>query len=242
MEVVTYDVDSNIAIISLNRPEHINAFNVHMRDDLYEYLRLFQDDQEAKVAIIRGNGVRGFCAGADLSEFGTAPSQTIARHVRWARDLWGLFMSIDKPIIASLHGFVIGSGIEIASLCDVRIAANDARFRMPEVALGMIPAAGGTQTLPRLIGVDKTMDLILTNKEIDADEARLIGLVDMVVEPKNIYNETLSVAQNILSNGEKLNSAIKSVVRSGFEMDINSAVLFESRRACLLYTSPSPRD
>ena len=131
-----------------------------MRDDLYEYLRLFQDDQEAKVAIIRGNGGRGFCAGADLSEFGTAPSQTIARHVRWARDLWGLFMSIDKPIIASLHGFVIGSGIEIASLCDVRIAANDARFRMPEVALGMIPAAGGTQTLPRLIGVDKTMDLI----------------------------------------------------------------------------------
>ena len=193
MEVVTYDVDSNIAIISLNRPEHINAFNVHMRDDLYEYLRLFQDDQEAKVAIIRGNGGRGFCAGADLSEFGTAPSQTIARHVRWARDLWGLFMSIDKPIIASLHGFVIGSGIEIASLCDVRIAANDARFRMPEVALGMIPAAGGTQTLPRLIGVDKTMDLILTNKEIDADEARLIGLVDMVVEPKNIYNETVSV-------------------------------------------------
>ena len=231
MEVVTYDVDSNIAIISLNRPEHINAFNVHMRDDLYQYLRLFQDDQEAKIAVIRGNGVRGFCAGADLSEFGKAPSQTIARHVRWARDLWGLFMSIDKPIIASLHGFVIGSGIEIASLCDVRIAANDARFRMPEVALGMIPAAGGTQTLPRLIGVDKTMDLILTNKEIDADEARLIGLVDMVVEPKNIYNETVSVAQNILSNGEKLNSAIKSVVRLGFEMDINSAVLFESRRA-----------
>ena len=231
MEVVTYNVESNIAIISLNRPEHINAFNVQMRDDLYEYLRLFQDDQEAKIAVIRGNGGRGFCAGADLSEFGTAPSQTIARHVRWARDLWGLFMSIDKPIIASLHGFVIGSGIEIASLCDVRIAANDARFRMPEVALGMIPAAGGTQTLPRLIGVDKTMDLILTNKEIDADEARLIGLVDMVVEPKNIYNETISVAQNILSNGEKLNSAIKSVVRLGFEMDINSAVLFESRRA-----------
>ena len=231
MEVVTYNVESNIAIISLNRPEHINAFNVQMRDDLYEYLRLFQDDQEAKIAVIRGNGGRGFCAGADLSEFGTAPSQTIARHVRWARDLWGLFMSIDKPIIASLHGFVIGSGIEIASLCDVRIAANDARFRMPEVALGMIPAAGGTQTLPRLIGVDKTMDLILTNKEIDADEARLIGLVDMVVEPKNIYNETVSVAQNILSNGEKLNSAIKSVVRLGFEMDINSAALFESRRA-----------
>ena len=231
MEVVTYNVESNIAIISLNRPEHINAFNVQMRDDLYQYLRLFQDDQEAKIAVIRGNGVRGFCAGADLSEFGTAPSQTIARHVRWARDLWGLFMSIDKPIIASLHGFVIGSGIEIASLCDVRIAANDALFRMPEVALGMIPAAGGTQTLPRLIGVDKTMDLILTNKEIDADEARLIGLVDMVVEPKNIYNETVSVAQNILSNGEKLNSAIKSVVRLGFEMDINSAVLFESRRA-----------
>ena len=231
MTVVTYKVNSGIAIISLNRPKHINAFNVQMRDELHQYLRLFQEDEEAKVAVIRGNGSRGFCAGADLSEFGTAPSQVIARYVRWARDIWGLFTSINKPIVASLHGFVIGSGIEIASLCDVRIAANDARFRMPEVALGMIPAAGGTQMLPRLIGADKTMDLILTNKEIDAYEARSIGLVDMVVERKEIYSEALSLAKNILNNGEELNSVIKSVVRLGYDMDIDSALLFESRRA-----------
>ena len=231
MPAITYHLDSNIATITLNRPEYINAFNVQMRDELYEYLRLFRDDDEARVAVIKGSGDKGFCSGADLSEFNTSPSQVIARNVRWARDLWGLWLSINKPIIALLHGFVIGSGIEIASLCDVRIATVDARFRMPEVALGMIPAAGGTQMLPRLVGVDKTMDLIFTNREINADEARSAGLVDIVVERKEIHDEMLTVAKNLLGNGDELNAAIKSTVRSGFEMNLDSALSFESRKA-----------
>ena len=119
-----------------------------MRDELYETLKLLRDDPNAKVAILKGSGERGFCAGADLTEFGTAPSQVIAREVRWERDLWGLFHTQPKPIVAALHGYVIGSGIEIASLCDIRIAADNCIFRMPEVALGMVPAAGGTQTIP----------------------------------------------------------------------------------------------
>ena len=93
--------------------------------------------------IFRGKG-NTFCAGADLSEFGSAPSQIIAREVRWQRDLWGLFLKMQKPIIAQLHGFVIGSGIEIASFCDLRVATESAKFKMPESSLGLIPAAGGT--------------------------------------------------------------------------------------------------
>ena len=229
MDVVKYSLNSSVATISLNRPEVINAFSIQMRDELYKYMRLFQDDDEAKVAIIKGNGERGFCAGADLSEFGTAPSQIMARNIRFSRDLWSLFLDIKKPIIAAMHGFVIGSGIEIAALCDIRIAAENACFRMPETALGMIPAAGGTQMLPRLIGVDATLDLVLTNREISANYAHSIGLIDIVVEQSQIYNEALGLAAKLIGNGDKLNAAIKSAVRSGFELNIDSALKLEYR-------------
>jgi len=229
MDVVKYSLNSSVATISLNRPEVINAFSIQMRDELYEYMRLFQDDEEAKVAIIKGNGERGFCAGADLSEFGTAPSQIMARNIRFSRDLWSLFLDIKKPIIAAMHGFVIGSGIEIAALCDIRIAAENACFRMPEAALGMIPAAGGTQMLPRLIGVDATLDLLLTNREISANYAQSIGLIDIVVEQSQIYNEAFGLAEKLIGNGDKLNASIKSAVRAGFEMNIDSALKLEYR-------------
>jgi len=229
MDVVKYSLNSSVATISLNRPEVINAFSIQMRDELYKYMRLFQDDDEAKVAIIKGNGERGFCAGADLSEFGTAPSQIMARNIRFSRDLWSLFLDIKKPIIAAMHGFVIGSGIEIAALCDIRIAAENACFRMPEAALGMIPAAGGTQMLPRLIGVDATLDLLLTNREISANYAQSIGLIDIVVEQDQIYNEAFRLAEKLIGNGDKLNASIKSAVRAGFEMNIDSALKLEYR-------------
>jgi len=229
MDVIKYSLNSSVATISLNRPEVINAFSIQMRDELYEYMRLFQDDDEAKVAIIKGNGERGFCAGADLSEFGTAPSQIMARNIRFSRDLWSLFLDIKKPIIAAMHGFVIGSGIEIAALCDIRIAAENACFRMPEAALGMIPAAGGTQMLPRLIGVDATLDLLLTNREISANYAQSIGLIDIVVEQDQIYNEAFRLAEKLIGNGDKLNASIKSAVRAGFEMNIDSALKLEYR-------------
>ena len=229
MDVIKYSLNSSVATISLNRPEVINAFSIQMRDELYKYMRLFQDDDEAKVAIIKGNGERGFCAGADLSEFGTAPSQIMARNIRFSRDLWSLFLDIKKPIIAAMHGFVIGSGIEIAALCDIRIAAENACFRMPEAALGMIPAAGGTQMLPRLIGVDATLDLLLTNREISANYAQSIGLIDIVVEQDQIYNEAFRLAEKLIGNGDKLNASIKSAVRAGFEMNIDSALKLEYR-------------
>ena len=176
--VVQYFTKDDIALISLNRPHQINAFNVQMRDELYEVLSLFQRDTSVKVAIIKGNGTKGFCAGADLSEFGSAPSQIIAREIRWQRDLWGLFLKIQKPIIAQLHGFVIGSGIEIASFCDVKIATKTAKFSMPESSLGLIPAAGGTQTLPRSIGISNSLKMLLTNLQIDAKTAKKNGLIN----------------------------------------------------------------
>ena len=178
---VLYTKVGPVAYVSLNRPDVINAYNVRMRDELYLTLEALRDDDEVRVGIISGEGERGFCAGADLTEFGTAPSVAVARDVRWERDIWGLFLSIRKPLIAAIHGYAIGSGVEIACLCDIRIAAENATFSMPEVALGMVPAAGGTQTLPRAVGMSRAMDMVLTNRRLDAAEARRIGLVHEVV-------------------------------------------------------------
>ena len=140
---VLYSKDGPVAHIVLNRPHVINSYNVRMRDELFQALEAVRDDPDVRVAILTGAGDRGFCAGADLTEFGSAPSQVIARSARWERDIWGLFLCIKKPLVAALHGHVIGSGVEIACLCDVRIASEDAVFSMPEVALGMIPARRG---------------------------------------------------------------------------------------------------
>jgi enoyl-CoA hydratase/carnithine racemase len=156
-EVIIYQKQNDIGYVILNRPEALNAYNLQMRDELYQVLGAIKDDPEVKVAIFRGAGERAFCAGADLTEFLTAPSPVVARQVRWERDVWGLFLSITKPLIAALHGYVLGSGLEIALCCDIRLASEDTQFGLPEVGLGIIPAAGGSQTLPRMIGRAKAL-------------------------------------------------------------------------------------
>ncbi len=147
-----FDKDGGRANVTLNRPEVVNAYNIQMRDELFQILQACQIDPDVRVVVLRGEGPRGFCAGADLTEFGSAPSVAIAREVRWQRDVWSLFLGLGKPIICVLHGHTIGSGIEMALLCDIRIAAESTMFRMPEAYLGLLPAAGGSQTLPRYAG------------------------------------------------------------------------------------------
>ena len=228
MDSVLYNSNGRIATITLNRPDYINAFNIQMRDELFEILKFFQDD-EASVGIICGSGSKGFCSGADITEFGTAPSQVIARSVRAERDLWGLFLEIKKPIIASLHGYVIGSGIEISLLCDIRIASSDATFTMPETSLGFIPAAAGTQTLTRFIGLNNALDMVLTRKLLDSKTALSIGLVDRVVERKNLQDESIKLANNILMSDQNFVQAAKKSVYLSEEMGLKEGLLWEKR-------------
>ncbi|MBM3148712.1 MAG: enoyl-CoA hydratase/isomerase family protein, partial [Chloroflexi bacterium] len=150
-DTLIFEKIDSIAYITLNRPKVLNAYNMRMRDELYQVLAAIREDTEVRVAVLKGAGDKAFCAGADLTEFLTAPSPTVARQVRWERDVWGLFLSCPRPLIAALHGYVLGSGIEIALCCDIRIASDDVQFGLPEVALGIIPAAGATQTLPRVV-------------------------------------------------------------------------------------------
>ena len=227
---VTYRNADGIGWVALNRPGVLNAYNMEMRDELFQVLEAVRDDPEVGALVLQGEG-RAFCAGADLSEFGKAPSLTIARSVRWERDVWGAFLSITKPTIACIHGYCLGSGLEMALLCDIRIASPDAVFGMPEVALGMIPAAGGTQTLPRTLGVPRALELLLTRKRIAADEALGMGLVTEVVEREALQSEAERMARRLLGMKGEAVRALKEAVWRGTDMPLDRALELEARLA-----------
>ena len=229
-DTIIYDKRDGIAHIRLDRPQVHNAFNVAMRDDLFQALLAVKDDPEVRVVIVSGEGP-SFCAGADLTEFGTAPSQTIAREVRWQRDVWGLFAGLPKPVIAAVHGYCIGSGVEIAMLCDLRIASDDAKFSMPETALGLIPAAGGTQTLPRTVGVPASLGLLLTGREVDAREALTLGLVNRVVPAERLLQEAEAMAHALFQVDQGAMRAVKEAVVRGADLGLEAALGLESRLA-----------
>ena len=149
--LILYDKPfSGVASITLDRPEALNAINMAMRDDLWTFTQAALLDPDVRVLIFRGEGPRAFSAGADISEFGTAPSLHESREARRLRDLWALLEDLPIPTIAALHGFCFGAGIELPLYCDLRIAAEDTRIALPEVTLGYIPSAGGTQLMPRI--------------------------------------------------------------------------------------------
>ena len=194
-ETLIYEKEDALALVTLNRPQFLNAYNIQMRDDLFEVLHAIRDDDEVRVALFKGAGEKAFCAGADLSEFLTAPPPVIARQIRFDRDVWGLFLSIPQPLIAVLHGYVLGSGIEMALCCDLRITSDNAQFGLPEVALGIIPAAGGTQTLPRAVGRAGALEMLLTGRWMDAREALQIKLVNRVVPADRLLETAREVAE-----------------------------------------------
>jgi enoyl-CoA hydratase/carnithine racemase len=227
---ILFSKEEAVAHISLNRPAVLNAYNIQMRDDFSEALAAVRDDPEVRALLITGQG-RAFCAGADLTEFGTAPSQVVARQVRWARDVWGQLMELDKPVIAAIHGYCIGSGLEIALLSDLRIAASGAIFAMPEVQLGMIPAAGGTQTLPRAVGPAAALDLLLTGRRIDAAEALRLGLVTRVVPQERLREVAGEMARQLAGAGldSGLVAAVKTALRQGPDLGLEAALQLETR-------------
>ncbi len=233
-ETLIYEKRNGVATITLNRPQAMNAFSVQMRDDLYEVSGAIKDDTEVAVVIVKGAGEKGFCAGADLSEFLTAPSPVVARHIRFTRDLWGRLVSIPQPLIVALHGYVLGSGIEIALCCDIRIASEDVRLGMPEVNLGILPAAGGTQTLPRTVGRGNALEMLLTNRWIDAEEAYRIGLINRVVKRDDLLAVAEKIAKKIASHHPKAIRYAKEAVVRGTDLPLADGLALERRLASRL--------
>ena len=223
---------AGVAHLALNRPHRRNAYSLQMRDDFAALLSAVADDPDARALLITGQGP-AFCAGADLAEFGTAPSPTIARQARWQRDVWGQLLNLDKPIIAAIHGYCIGSGVEIMLLADVRIAASDTVFALPETRLGLIPAAGGTQTLPRNAGPSVAMDLLLTGRRFGADDALRYNLISRVTPPSDLLPTAWSVAHRLASIPPPVSAAVRQALRQGLDLPLADAL----RRERLLAAS-----
>lgn len=228
-DFIIYEKQNGIAWITLNRPKSMNAVNIRMRDELYEVLPAVKDDPEVRVAIVKGAGDRAFSAGADISEFGTTPSQTAARQVRWERDLWGMFLSVHKPMIAAINGFALGAGIEMAMCCDLRIATESSQFGLPEANLGMVPTAGGSQTMPRLVLHGHVSYIVLTAERINANEALRIGLINRVVPSDQLMTSAQSTAEAIMSNDSLALTYAKNAVYRGLDMPLNQGLEMEHR-------------
>jgi len=232
MSILLYDKPSpGLATITLNRPEVLNAINLEMRDALWETLHAAEADPDVRAVIFRGAGDRAFSAGADVSEFGTAPSYVEARRARRERDIWWFMLGMETVLIAAIHGYALGAGVELPMCCDIRIASDDARMGLPEVGLGYIPSAGGTQTLPRHVPPGVAMQMILTGDPIDAQTALRYGLVQRVVPRERLYAEAEALARRILGMPPEAVRLTKRAILDGVEMSLANGLALESTLA-----------
>jgi enoyl-CoA hydratase len=237
---VRYEKRGAIAWVTLNRPAQLNAYNVAMRDALFQILSAIHDDAEVRAMVLCGAG-SAFSTGGDLHEFGTAPSPIAARWIRFRRDVWGRLKSLPIPTIAAVHGFTVGGGLEMALLCDLAIAAAGTRFCLPETGVGMIPGVAGTQTAARRLGLGRALDLNLTGRWIDAQDALLIGLVAEVTGPARLERRALEIARGLSRMPREYAATVKLAVWDGLELPIAAALELEQRLARRLAILTQPR-
>jgi enoyl-CoA hydratase len=228
-ETIIYEKQDGVAYITLNRPRALNAYNIKMRDELYEVLGAIRDDDEVEVVILKGAGEKAFCAGADLTEFLTAPPPVFARRARFARDVWGRFLSVEQPVIAAMHGYVLGSGIEMSLCCDIRLCSDDARFGLPEPGLGIIPAAGGSQTLPRAIGLAPALEILMSGRWLDAQAALKLKLINRVLPRPDLLPAAQKLARQIKSFSPAAVRGIKQAVTRGLDLPLAEGLALEAR-------------
>ncbi len=227
-KTIIYEIKDGTAYLTLNRPQALNAYNIRMRDELYQVLQAIKADSDVKAVIVSGAGEKAFCAGADLSEFLTAPSPVIARQVRWERDVWGIFLSIPQPVIVALHGYVLGDGVEIAMCCDIRVASENVQFGTPEMGLGIITAAGGSQTLPRTINWSYALDMLLTGRWVKAEEALKMKLVNRVVPMSELMPAAESYASRIKEFDPVAVRYAKQAITRGLDLSLEQGLEIEA--------------
>jgi enoyl-CoA hydratase len=231
---VRREVTGGIALVTLDRPQVMNAISLRMRGELTEAVRSADSDSEVRAIVLRGAGDRAFCAGADITEFQPPQSLTEARADR-AGPIWNdVIAAARKPTVASVHGYCLGGGLEIALACDVRVAAEDAVFGFPEVLLGIIPGAGGTQRLPRLVGVAQAIWLTLSGQRIDAAEALRIGLVTRVVPRAELDQRAMECAVALGRGAPRAIEYAKEAILAGSQLSLTDGLRIETDLATLL--------
>ena len=217
-EPILVEIKDGVCWITLNRPDKLNSIDSETMRRLYEVLDEVEDDQRVRCVVIRGSG-RAFSAGADVDELMKLTPEEAEEISRRGHETMVKIYSMPKPVIAAINGYALGGGCELASACDIRIASEKARFGQPEIKLGIIPGWGGTQLLARLIGVGRAMELILTGRIIDAEEAYKIGLVNKVVPHERLEEEVSELAKALASGAPIAMAEAKRLVNMGGPLD-----------------------
>jgi E-phenylitaconyl-CoA hydratase len=229
MPDVLFETDGHIASITINRPEAMNALNTAVRRELNDAFTLFRDDPELWVAILTGAGERAFSAGADLVEMSQRRREQFQDSF-WEATTPGLTRGFDtgKPVIAAINGYCLAGGLELALACDIRIAADHSQFGLTEVTRGIIPGSGGTQRLPRLIGLGPALELLYTGERIPAPEALRLGLVNRVVPAADLLDETQKLAARINQNAPLAVRAVREAAMRGLEVPLEQGLRIEA--------------
>lgn len=239
-ETILTRTDGKTGIITLNRPKQLNALNNQLMDELGHALGSFDADPAIACMILTGSE-KAFAAGADIGAMASYGFADVYRDDYITRN-WERIRTVRKPVIAAVSGFALGGGCELAMMCDLLIAADNARFGQPEIKLGIIPGAGGTQRLPRAVGKAKAMDLVLTGRMMDAQEAERAGLVSRVVPLDKLMEEALAVAAQIGEFSQMAVLAAKESVNRSYEGSLSDGVMFERRLFHALFATEDQKE
>jgi len=235
-QTITYEVSEGIATITINRPEVLNALNLQVLDELLMVAGQASQDTSVKVIIITGSG-KSFVAGADIKEmmeFGTHQALAFGD---LGHSVMLAFETMDKPVIAAVNGFALGGGLELALACDFIFASTKAKFGQPEVGLGITPGFGGSQRLPRVVGINTARELIFSGEIIDAKRASEIGLVSAVIEPEELMDKVLEKAKQIALKAPIAIASAKRIMNKGCDINLDSALELEKQAFASLFGS-----
>ena len=228
--------DDGIAVVTLNRPEKLNALNEAVRQELMEVVDRLATDDRVRVAVLHGAGDKAFVAGADIHEF-AARTPGEQREVYLRRRVYDALAAFPKPMIAAIHGYCLGGGSELALACDVRVADRTARFSQAEIRIGLIPGAGGTQRLVRLVGPGQALRIALTGDMVEAEEAHRIGLVEFLVDEGAHLDEALRLAGRMARWSPVSLRLIKQSVRAAMETPLSAGLELEKELFLAAFTS-----
>jgi enoyl-CoA hydratase len=237
--LVERDEERRVALLRFNRPKQLNALNGQVMDELCNALEALDRDEAIRVLVVTGNE-RAFAAGADIGEMADASPIDMLRTNRIAQ--WDRVRRIGKPVIAAVAGWCLGGGCELAMALDLIVAAEGARFGQPEINLGVIPGAGGTQRLTRAVGKSAAMEMILTGEPIDAREAHRLGLVARVVPNELVVEDALALAARIATKSPLALRLAKEAVNAAYEMSLTDALAHERRLFYLLFGSEDQKE
>ena len=240
-ENILVTVDGKLAVITINRQEVRNALNAETLKEIVIALKELENDDAVGCVIFTGKGEKSFAAGADIGQLIKKTSlDAFSKH--GMQETYEIIENYSKPTIAMVNGFALGGGCELAMSCDIRIASSNAKFGLPELNLSIIPGAGGTQRLSRIVGKGKALEMILTGKIITADEALRIGLISEVVEQDELSNKVEEVAGQILAKGPLAVKLAKIAVNMGAETDMKTGLLIEKLAQAILFNSEDKKE